>query len=436
MDRSGFIYISILSVIILFANVIVSADESDKYLQYWEKTHQWESHSAEGIRLLAEKSYNSAAIEFIKAIDFGCPYGRVRYQLGLCYDNLGNYDLAEDYYLEALNKLKASDEPNKTKYLYNANLNLGYIFLKQGEYAEAETKFHEVLKMDSKNVNAYASLGYIYSEKKDYDRAIREYTKAVDINPGNAATQYNLGVMYLRKGNNKLAKDKFKIASKLDPTLKEPTLLETVYSKNRDKEKVSIAEIEQEQQKAKTAEKHLKLGNLLYEKNKYAEALVEYKKANDANPEMIEGYLNTAKLEIENGRPEKAAEAYAFVLQQNVDNYTLRVNYGKVLYDLGKHDESRAQFEKAVEINSTNPVIYYYIGVLNEFANGERYGLGFNSGDAEKSYLNALNIKKDYMEAVFNLGVLYIKIGQPEKAEKLMLEFVETFLDPQLHIFY
>ena len=138
---------------------------------------------------------------------------------------------------------------------------------------------------------------------------------------------------------------------------------------------------------------------------------------------------------MENGNPDKAADAYRMLLKQDYDNYTIRVNYGKVLFDTGRYNEAIVQFEEAIKLDDKRPVVFYVLGVSYEFKDGERYGAGFEADKAEKYYLRALEIKQDYMEAIFNLGVLYIKIGKPEQAEKLMLDYVKRNPDSAVAYF-
>ena len=203
----------VIITVVLQSKICAFADESEKYLQHWERTHQWESRAADGFRLLQEKNYNAAAIQFIKAIDSGCENGRIRYQLALCYDHLGRYELAVDYYLESINKLEAGNEPNKSNYLYNANLNLGFISMKQGSYGEAENRLKTALSINPENANALANLGFIYSRKKDYKNAVDAYLKSLSIQPGAGGDPVQSGCFIFKKRRNRQGEGKIRQGS-------------------------------------------------------------------------------------------------------------------------------------------------------------------------------------------------------------------------------
>ena len=100
----------------------------------------------------------------------------------------------------------------------------------------------------------------------------------------------------------------------------------------------------------------LRNGNKLYEKKRYAEAEVEYRKALQANPASEKAQFNlatalmrqgsaTAKQDDENN-PMKQAEGLLTNLAKNSQDKRLR---GKACYDLGNIAYSRQDYGKAVE---------------------------------------------------------------------------------------
>ena len=100
----------------------------------------------------------------------------------------------------------------------------------------------------------------------------------------------------------------------------------------------------------------LRNGNKLYEKKRYAEAEVEYRKALQANPASEKGQFNLATALMRQGsvtsqqnddnNPMKQAEGILTNLAKGAQDKQLR---GKAAYDLGNIAYGRQQYGQAVE---------------------------------------------------------------------------------------
>ncbi len=101
---------------------------------------------------------------------------------------------------------------------------------------------------------------------------------------------------------------------------------------------------------------HLRNGNQLYEKKRYAEAEAEYKKALQANPASEKAQFNLATTLMRQGsatakpddknNPMNQAEGLLTNLAKSAHDKQLR---GKACYDLGNIAYSRQQYDQAVE---------------------------------------------------------------------------------------
>ena len=100
----------------------------------------------------------------------------------------------------------------------------------------------------------------------------------------------------------------------------------------------------------------LRNGNKLYEKKRYAEAEVEYRKALQANPSSEKAQFNLATALMRQGsvtsqenddkNPMKQAEGMLTNLAKGAQDKQLR---GKASYDLGNIAYGRQQYDQAVE---------------------------------------------------------------------------------------
>jgi tetratricopeptide (TPR) repeat protein len=87
------------------------------------------------------------------------------------------------------------------------------------------------------------------------------------------------------------------------------------------------------------------------------------------------------------------------------------VKLGDIAEINGKHDEAINNYKKAISVNKYNVNAYIALGLLQRKQ-------GYFS-DAQTTYLEALNVWKDFPEAHLNLAVLYdLYMNRPEDAQK------------------
>ena len=90
-------------------------------------------------------------------------------------------------------------------------------------------------------------------------------------------------------------------------------------------------------------------------------------------------------------------------------------NLGAMYYLDGKLDLAKIYYNKALALNSAEPMVYNNLGLVD-----------FNKGlykDAEQEYLKEISINPYYDDVYFNLGLLYYKTGKIDKAKQ---EFQKT----------
>jgi len=76
---------------------------------------------------------------------------------------------------------------------------LGYIFLKQKDYDNAELNFKKYVEVAPDDPNAYDSLGEYYAERGRTDEAITQYQKALAIDPKFSPSRFKLAQAYEQK---------------------------------------------------------------------------------------------------------------------------------------------------------------------------------------------------------------------------------------------
>ena len=131
--------------------------------------------------------------------------------IGLVYDNKGDYAKALEYHFKALTiweKVLGREHPS-TATSYN---NIGLVYDKKGDYGKA-LEYHfkglaireEVLGTKHPDTaNSYNNIGLVYMKQSDYDKALKYYFKALAIrenalvteHPSTATLYNNIGAVY------------------------------------------------------------------------------------------------------------------------------------------------------------------------------------------------------------------------------------------------
>ena len=103
----------------------------------------------------------------------------------------------------------------------------------------------------------------------------------------------------------------------------------------------------------------------------------------------------------------------ALVFQQKAlelvpQDFEAHYDFGIVLQELGRFEESEVSLRRAVQLNPDFIEGYYYLGIV--------YRALDRLDEAEENYRKALELKPDLSEAVINIGQLYVDREQYELA--------------------
>jgi tetratricopeptide (TPR) repeat protein len=120
----------------------------------------------------------------------------------------GNFQAAVAHYRKALRI-----EPD----LYPALNDLGTIFERQKDHAQAEAAFVKSLTINPDDGEAYINLGHVLYEEGKYQPAIERLEQGLRHAPRSALGHFFLGSSYLRLGDLDKAEPNLKSASALDP---------------------------------------------------------------------------------------------------------------------------------------------------------------------------------------------------------------------------
>ena len=133
------------------------------------------------------------------------------------------------------------------------------------------------------------------------------------------------------------------------------------------------------------------------------EALQYFKRAKDngiRNPVVYQRMADIYKLKLD---PEEALKMLQEGLVINPYNDMLNNDYINLLLDNEKYTEARLVIENTLKVNTRSKLLYYLYGYLNQ--------KNVNMGTAELAYNKALDIDRNYFDALYQLGLVYMNLS-------------------------
>jgi tetratricopeptide (TPR) repeat protein len=363
----------------------------------------------------------SAAHKLEKAIALDPGYLLAKYNLGIFYNNLGQYRQAVDVFQE----VKEANGWLKLEATYNLGVAYYHLF-QDWAYEQAIEQFQEVLNQLGERVadrqhrsllalthcglaNVHAQqIGRKRHEAQElFDKVRRHCDQAIALADEDreiqAVAHAALGIAYLNQGASKQAVDEFKVAARLKPNyLITYVYLGEIYLKQDDwvsaiswlqravhsnpwyeyahyklggayrtQGEKELA-MEAYRQAPHVADAHNDLGKLLGESRQYGEALAEFRQAIALNSQLAEAHSNLAWYIIEAGRRDEtslreAAESARRALQLNQDTeyeWHSRDVLGWVYYHCERLEDAERELQASIEKNPKRAQSRYHLAQL------------------------------------------------------------------------
>jgi len=217
------------------------------------------------------------------------------------------------------------------------------------DYDKAAKEFNAVYALSPRDTSYLDNAALVYFFAKDYDNSIKSYEKLLELNYTGISTVYTA----TNKASGKVETYNDKKARDLQV-------------------KLGLAE------NPKTVQKESRRESIF----KYLAQNYAAKKMNDKALEILT-----------NGRKEFPK------------SYSLLIDEANVYYSKGNDAKFKEKLEEAIEINPTEPTLYYNVGVMN-----------MNQGKTEEAIANfkkAIELKPDYADAYNNVGAAIIDETKP-----------------------
>ena len=163
-----------------------------------------------GMKYMDQEKYDSAVIQFKKAIQIDPKFAEAHYQLALA-------DLKVSHNQDAFREMSQTVEldPNH----YKARQALGGMFLASGShyYSNAEEQARYITDHDPSNGEGFILLGNVLLAQKHYEDALAAFSRAISMKPNDPQAYMNRGATYVFLKQDDAAEKDFKKAIEIDP---------------------------------------------------------------------------------------------------------------------------------------------------------------------------------------------------------------------------
>jgi len=285
---------------------------------------------AQGLQALDHRDYKTAEQVFSQLAARDPKDYSALFNLALAETGLNENDRAIDHYKQTL-ALKPG--------LYEADLNLGILYLREKRPADALPLLEEATKQKPNETRPKRYLGDALFATGDFEQAATAYRDALTLDPKLAPAELGLGQSLARQGKLDDARTQYLAAANLDPNLKS-YLLEIAIAfsaANRPEDAISLLE-----QFPNDAGAREELGRLYLTANRPADAVPEFQAAAELSPTPA-NKLALATAYLKNNQNDLAAPILEDALKSNPNDFDVRMAVGRIHRD--KHDYAAAASE-------------------------------------------------------------------------------------------
>ena len=215
--------------------------------------------------------------------------------------------------------------------------------LEDGKLPSAQTLFAEIIDNNAANSEAFFHLANIFHMNGEIGKAIKAFNKVLELEPSHTDASISLSVLYNDIGRYEEAKQIFSKAN------------ERVKNRKNSTQDVHV--------NRKFSLKHYELADLYITYNRYEEALFEYNKAIDLDPENLDARVKLSKVYAKQGYAMKAHEELVKLKNEQPSYLPARIALGVLYYGSGKVIEAQGEWNKVLSKDPSNAEANMYMNL-------------------------------------------------------------------------
>jgi len=257
-----------------------------------------------------DADYDEAQSAYEHALRVHPDHPRAVAALGTCYLKNRQVKRAGDLLADHLRR-----HPDNTA----ARLVLARALLRQAEYRAAAEELGKVLESDPDNLMAHYNLGFIAYRRRDFDSALEHLERSIALRPDHVEAHYTLGLTYLALERHDDAVSELRAAVSIDPkhvgahfNLANAAARAGRMPLSEEHQRIyadlSGRTKSEAERSAHVKAKSLKAVEFLMAE-KYEQALVEYRRLLDENPDYAPLYNDIGRVQLKLGQRQEALQS-------------------------------------------------------------------------------------------------------------------------------
>jgi tetratricopeptide (TPR) repeat protein len=378
-----------------------------------------DAHYYLGYAYVEQGSHDKAIPHLERAIAIAPNLKRAHYNLARAYRESGNLEAATHAVTETLrldpNYQRAHELANSIK---QAHYNRGITYLNDERYSEAVTAFQNAITLDPDFTTAHYNLGLTYLKMETYPRAVDALQKTITLDRTYKAAHHSLALAYLGQQELGKAREAAREVLKLDANYQPArSLLEAIDPGFTPPETQTTPPLETEEPVNQQItpkprqETHYELGIAYKNSKMYTEAIAEFQKAIDLDPDFVAAHVSLGEVYLEMGQFDEAETAVSAALRIDANSEPARQ-----LLDAIRQTHSPAP--RPTE--STEPVSPPSVDASDVNKDLERGLVFLNNGQypqAAAAFKRVIKADPSSIEAHYGLGQAYLEIGAFDDAK-------------------
>ncbi len=270
--------------------------------------------------------------ETAQAISHFQKAAKLKPELSDIYVNWGFLEADNNNYEQAITLFNQAISINNNGYAYH---HLGMVYFLQGKSSEAINVFQQAISINPNNAYAYLGWGLVSLAQNNYDEAISKFKKVIEIDPGRFDAYANWGGALFQENKFQEAIEKSKTSLALNPD--QPNIYINIGN--------SLCA---------WGGQFVNNGNKKDAHAKFEEAITNYKKCIDSNPNSFFAYFEWGHALLLNEEYSKAERALIKAIELNPDDSDSYWLLGDARKNEKQYSAAIKNFKKATEIQPRN----------------------------------------------------------------------------------
>lgn len=394
------------------------------------------------------REYDTALEIYQEAENSNCVSDSILFQKGRALSGKGNLDEALEIILSVIKN--AEENENTREFLDELYYETSLIYSDQEEYEKALNLINAAIDVNKDKIKFYYTRAYVYRMLKQFDMSLKDYDHTIEHSPEDEFAYLKEGEIYRIKGDFDKSIEYFKKAIEINS---EDTYayneLGEMYDEKNEYEKALF--YYGKQIEIREDSYYLVNRGLLYKRlNRYEEALRDYQRASEIDPENPYPYNNMGVIYENWEEFDKAYSYYKKAIEYMADskNTIFYNNTIIILKKMRKFEEALRYCDEAIEKLPLEHIFHYrkaellkvmrrYDEAINEynigleFENADKADYYDEIGDCYKSlekYDEALKYYEKVLEIKPNHSFEYRQIGNVYRFKEEYHKAIEYFL--------